>query len=115
MIGFEINIKGTTIFSGLENGVASIIATQISKNDTLSIDLNVSGLDTSDENIKKHIYWLDCPLKEGDSFTVNIKEIQEVSTPIDIKPTELNQEEENKKDLERYYALKKKLEDKGLI
>ncbi len=115
MIGFEINVKGQTIFSAVENGVSSVIVTQISKEGTNSIDLNISALDTSDEQIKKNIYWLDCPLEEGDTFTVKVKDLQEISDPLNVKVTEHNQEEEDKKNVKRYYALKKKLEDKGLI
>jgi hypothetical protein len=85
MLGFEIEFKGELLCVAAENGVVSIIATQLSKGEGSSIDFDIRGLGTFDAHEDELIDWLHASLKEGDEFTVRVKEINEVSPPIKVE------------------------------
>ena len=82
MIGLELYINGERISAVLESGVVSLIATQISKSNENSIELDLKGLNTSDSTEGEKIDWYNKKLSEGDEFFVKIKDIAKCSTPI---------------------------------
>jgi hypothetical protein len=81
MLGFELKIKGKKITAALENGVVSIIATQISKDQVNSLELDLKGLDISDLTGHESVDWYHTELKEGDEFIVTVRDILESSAP----------------------------------
>jgi hypothetical protein len=81
MLGFELKIKGKKISAALENGVVSIIATQISKDQVNSLELDLKGLDSSDLTGLESVDWYHAELKEGDEFTVTVRDISKSSSP----------------------------------
>lgn len=81
MLGFEFSINGKQISAALKEGVVSIIATQISKGHENSVEIDLKGLDTSNQKEFERIEWYNAILKEGDEFTVRVKEIAENSPP----------------------------------
>ena len=113
MIGFELNIKGEIISAALENGVVSIIATKVLSEMMDSIDLDFAGLNTTHTEYDESIDWYKTNLKEGDEFTVKVKNIVKNSKPKEIRKKKRNSIIERK--LKSYNALKKELEEKGFI
>ena len=113
MIGFELSVNGKIISAGLEQGVVSIIATKLSHEFTDSIDLDFTGLDTSQKGNEESIDWYKTKLKAGDVLTINVKDIEINSSPLEVRKK--NRDSENERKLQSYNALKKELEDNGLI
>lgn len=111
MLGFEFEINGKKIHAALQEGVVTLIATQISKGNVNSIEIDLKGLNTSDLKEDEMINWYNAQLKEGDEFTVKIKNIDSISPP--------QASEKRLSDIERkmksYQLLKEELEKKGLI
>ena len=92
MIGFELSVNGKIISAGLEHGVVSIIATKLSQEFTDSIDLDFTGLDTSQKGIEESIDWYRTKLKPGDVLTINVKDIVINSSPLEIRKKNLDSE-----------------------
>lgn len=113
MIGFELNINGEIISAGMDNGVVSIIATRLTDEYVDSIDLDFTGLNTSEKGNEETIDWHKSKLKVGDEITIKVKEIITNSTPIEIRKK--NRDSENERKLKSYYTLKNELENKGLL
>lgn len=113
MIGFELIVNGEKISAGLERGVVSIILTKFSVELADSIDLDFTGLDTSQEGNEEAIDWYKTKLKAGDVLTINVKDIESNSSPLEARKK--NRDSENERKLKSYNALKKELEDNGLI
>lgn len=113
MIGFELNINGERISAGLEKGVVSIIVTKLSDELIDSIDLDFTGLNTSEKGNEETIDWHKSKLKVGDELTIKVKDIITNSSPIEIRKK--NRDSENERKLKSYHSLKKELENKGLI
>ena len=113
MIGFELNINGERISAGLEKGVVSIIVTRLSDELIDSIDLDFTGLNTSEKGNEETIDWHKSKLKVGDELAIKVKDIITNSSPIEIRKK--NRDSENERKLKSYHALKKELESKGLI
>ena len=111
MLGFELHKKGEKINAALENGVVSIIATQISKGQLNTVELDLKGLDTSDVTYHESVDWYYTELKEGDEFRVKVRDITTNSTPRSKEKHDVDV----KKKLKSYQLLKAELEDKGLI
>lgn len=111
MIGFEIYINSETKKASLENGILSINLNRIKTTDQDKIDFSFGGYDPdSDKSFK----WIEKSLSEGDKITIEVKIIEENSNPIEIKkriPSDVMTEGK----LRAYYALKKELEEKGLV
>ncbi|AOW10602.1 hypothetical protein [Flavobacterium gilvum] len=113
MIGFELNINDEKVSAALENGVVSIILTKLSDEFLNSIDLDFTGLNTSEKGNGETLDWYKSQLKVGDELTIKIKDILENSVPKEIRRKNFDLENEQK--LKSYYGLKKELEEKGLI
>ena len=113
MIGFELNVNGEIISSGLERGVVSIIVTKLSDEFIDSIDLDFTGLNSSEKGNEESIDWYKSKLKVGDELTIKVKDIMTNSSPLDIRKK--NCDSDNERKIKSYNALKKELEDKGLI
>ncbi len=111
MLGIELKINGEKIYASLENGVVSLITTQISKGTMNSIELDLKGLDTTELDRDETIDWYNKILNEGDEFSVKIKNITQNSEP--RKSEKCNSDIERK--LKSYHLLKEELESKGLI
>lgn len=113
MIGFELNINGERISAGLNDGVVSIIVTKLTDEFIDSIDLDFTGLNTSEKGNEETIDWYKSKLKVGDELTIKVKDIITNSTPIETRKK--NRVSENERKLKSYHTLKKELENKGLI
>jgi len=113
MIGFELNINGERISAGLERGVISIIVTKLSDEFIDSIDIDFTGLNSSEKGSEETIDWYKSKLKVGDELTIKVKDIMGNSTPLEIRKK--NRDSDNERKIRSYNALKKELEDKGLI
>lgn len=87
MIGFEFSFKGNKIYAALGNGVVSVIATQLSKGNKNSIEVDLKGLDNSDPHEDKLIDWFHAFLNKGDEFTVRIVDVPMNSQQKDIRCT----------------------------
>lgn len=97
----------------MDNGVVSIIATRLTDEYVDSIDLDFTGLNTSEKGNEETIDWHKSKLKVGDEITIKVKEIITNSTPIEIRKK--NRDSENERKLKSYYTLKNELENKGLL
>ncbi len=113
MLGFELTINGEKVSAALEHGVVSLITTQISKDGINSIELDLKGLDIAELNKDKKIDWYNKILNEGDEFSVKVKDIIDNSPP--CKLIEVKRKTRDERKLASYEALKKELEEKGLI
>ena len=89
MLGIELNIKGKQIVAALEKGVVSLITTQVSKDGVNSIDLDLKGLNTAEMDNDELIDWCNVTLKDGDEFSVKIRDITENSEPVKIRKHKL--------------------------
>ncbi|MFT7197134.1 MAG: hypothetical protein ACI83W_001501 [Marinoscillum sp.] len=111
MIGFELNINSELRRASLENGIVSINVNRIKTIEQDKIDLSFGGYNPdTDENYK----WVETPLKIGDKIIIEIKDIEDNSTAIEVKkriPTDTIIEGK----LRAYNALKRELEEEGLI
>ncbi|WBL23373.1 hypothetical protein [Zunongwangia sp. HRR-M8] len=106
MIGFELNVKGEVFKAALYKGVLTVILTKHHE----TIDVHFGGLDTdNDENID----WLNATLELDEEIKVKVKDIFENSEPERVRRKDRKSQDEL--DLQKYYSLKKKLEEKGLI
>ncbi|MCK0205084.1 hypothetical protein [Ornithobacterium rhinotracheale] len=112
MIGFELITKEKNISAAVEQGVVTIVLTKLNNELDNYIYLDCSGLRKFGEKEQK-IVWNSTPLNIGDEITIKVKQIEKTSPP--IESTEREPESINEKKLKNYYALKKELEDKGLI
>ncbi len=97
----------------MENGVVSIILTKLSDEFIDSIDLDFTGLNTSEKGNEEAIDWYKSSLKVGDELTIKVKDIELNTMPIEIRKK--NRGIENERKLKSYHALKKELEEQGLI
>ncbi len=113
MIGFELLVKGEKISAALKNGVVSIIVTKLSTDFGDSIDIDFTGLDTSNPEKSETIDWLKGQPEIGDEILIRVVEIEEVSQPIRVEAHSI--ESVNDQNLKAYYTMKKDLEEKGLI
>lgn len=113
MIGFELKINDKKVSAALENGIVSIILTKLSNEFIDSIDLDFTGLNTSEKGNKEALDWYKSQLKVGDELTIKIKDILENSLPKEIR--KINRDLENERKLKSYHTLKKELEEQGLI
>lgn len=111
MLGFELNVNGEKISASLENGVVSLIVTQISRGSVNSVELDLRGLDTTELNKDEMLDWYNKLLNEGDEFCVKIKNITLNSEPRKSEKREFDFERK----IKSYHILKKELEEKGLI
>jgi hypothetical protein len=111
MLGFELTINGEEISAALENGVVSLIATQMSRGMSNSVELDLRGLDTSGATQDEMIDWYSATLNDGDEVILKVKNITKNSMP--QKREKRDSDDERK--LKSYYLLKKELEDKELI
>ncbi|WP_035467675.1 hypothetical protein [Algoriphagus mannitolivorans] len=111
MQGIEL-IKGEERITGLiESGVVSLNLTVVSSNEKEEIFLNLSGRNAT---TNERLVWKEEELKIGDDFVVKIVDNGESSTPIKIDssaPDDLILQGK----LRAYSALKKELEQAGLI
>lgn len=86
MIGFELNVNGQVVSGSVEEGVFSIILTRrVMNQETDSIDLNFTGLDTGDPATHKMIDWYQSQMEIGDEISIKIKKISEISKPIEVR------------------------------
>ncbi|GIV36407.1 MAG: hypothetical protein KatS3mg032_0786 [Cyclobacteriaceae bacterium] len=111
MIGFELTINNVKKSASLNNGIISIILNRVKLPERDEIDIRFTGLDM---NTQERIDWLTANITKNDKVIIEIKDIEENSTPQSIK----KQDEENlilDGKLRAYKALKKELEIKGLI
>ncbi len=113
MVGLELNINGKIITAGLKNGVVLIIATKLTNEFVDTINLDFTGLNTSEKGYEEMIDWYKSNLKIGDELMIKVKEIDMSSTPIEIRRK--SQDLENERKLKTYHSLKKELKSKGLI
>lgn len=113
MIGLELNINGEKISAALESGVVSIIVTKLSTQHSDSIDLDFTGLNLSELENDESIDWYKSKLKIGDELTIKIKNVLKNSQPMEIRKLKRDSIIERK--LMSYHALKKELEEQGLI
>ena len=113
MLGYELHINNKIVSASLEKGVVSIIATCHYDALICSIDLSFGGLNTSKKENDEMIDWYKTSLNEGDEFTIKVKDILDNSTPFKLE--EVKRKTINECQLESYKALKKELEEKGLI
>ncbi|QTD36468.1 hypothetical protein JL193_09905 [Polaribacter batillariae] len=113
MIGFELNINKKKISAALENGVVSIILTKLSDEFIDSIDLDFTGLNTSEKGNEEALDWYKSQLKVGDELTIKVKDIPKNSLPKEVRKK--NRTLENERKLKTYRTLKKELEEQGLI
>jgi outer membrane receptor for ferrienterochelin and colicin len=113
MTGFELNVNGEKISAGLERGVISIIVTKVSDEFIDSIDLDFTGLNSSEKGNEETIDWYKSKLDIGDELTIKVKDVLTNSSPLEIRKK--NRESENERKLKSFHALKKELENKGLI
>jgi hypothetical protein len=115
MLGFELTIKGKIISAGVENGVVSLIATRVINESIDSINLDLTGLSLLDDvdNCAKTINWHSSELKLGDEISIKVIDIVDCSQPQSIIEKKTDSLIEQK--LKSYKALKKELENKGLI
>lgn len=111
MLGFELTIKGETISTALKYGTVVLVATQVAKEQDISIELSVMGFDKTDLQETEQIIWYHAILQEGDEFTVRVKEICENSAHQEIK----RHPSDNERKLKSYNSLKKELESRGLL
>ncbi len=113
MLGYELHIKDKIVSAALEKGVVSIIATTHNDEVIRSIELSFGGLNTSKKENDEMIDWYKTSLKEGDEFSVKVKDIIDNSPPCKLQEVKRKTIDERK--LASYEALKKELEEKGLI
>ena len=113
MIGFELIIKGETISASLLEGVVSVILTRVSNNGLESIDLDFTGLNTSNSDNTEIIECYKSNLEVGDEISIKVREIQNISTPIKVEKQSI--ESINSQNVNAYYNMKRDLEEKGLI
>ncbi len=111
MIGFKISHKNIVTKIGISNGVTTIHLTRVLLEDRDELDLYAGGLD---KNLKRHVKWLRSELKLGDKIIIEVEDLDDLSDPIEIV-----QEDPDdvvlKAKLKSYKALKKELQEKGLI
>lgn len=111
MVGFEVTWNGTVTKLGVENGVTSLIFTRVKTVDRDQVDINVGGINS---DLNEKIVWIAGSLTVGDKFMVEVKEITEVSNPVKRELLNSNNEILQGK-LRSYLAIKKELEENGLI
>lgn len=109
MTGFELKIKDRVFNAALNKGVLTIIFTI--HNDL--IDIHFGGLNTENADYNENIDWLNATLELDKEIKVKVKEIFENSEPERVRRNDRKPQDEV--DLQKYYSLKKKLEEKGLI
>lgn len=79
-----MTVNGNKVSGAVKRGVLSVILTQI-VNDRDVIELEFSGLDTSDFESQNKIEWHKSKLKHGDQITIKVLDIGKISKPIEIR------------------------------
>lgn len=77
MKGFEIKKDGKTIVATTKEGVVTIVFSSVKTSDQNEIYIDVSGLDTTNNETHKKLKWFSEELKTGDEFRVKIIDIDE--------------------------------------
>ena len=111
MIGFELLINGVVKQAALNHGVTAITITKVKDLKRNETNIIFSGMDNGKH---QNLTWLFSNLKENDTITITVKDINENSKPEKVE--QLNVEDkilEGK--LRAYNALKKELESQGHI
>lgn len=111
MVGFEVTWNDSVTKLGVETGVTSLIFTRVKTVDRDQVDINGGGINS---DLNEKIIWIAESLKVGDKFMVEVKEITEVSNPVKKELLNSNNEILQGK-LRSYLAIKKELEENGLI
>jgi hypothetical protein len=112
MIGIELTINNDEkIKAALGNGAMSVIFHRISAEKRNDNYIHFSGLDSGKN---QSVEWLKQDLKKGDTFKIEIKNIESNSQPLSVKTQEAGDDLIEKK-LRMYHNLKRELEEKGYM
>ena len=111
MIGFKVKVNLETKKAFLNNGIVSINLNQLKQNEQERSSIDFGGYDPETSTRYK---WIDKKLVVGDKIVIEVAEILESSDPLEvIKIDSKDTVIEGK--LRAYNALKKELEQEGLI
>lgn len=82
-IGVELTLKGEKLSAVVEKGSIHLIVTVLNKDEKTEIDLDfLASNHSNDGDITK--YWYKKTLQVGDEFTIEIKEIEKMTLPIQL-------------------------------
>jgi hypothetical protein len=112
MTGFELTINNKKITAALDDGSVLIILNRVLMDNRDEIDISFVGFDKDKE---EEIQWLVESLKEGDTITVEVKEVVENSKPEKVK--KLGKEEDFilQAKYNTFLKLQKELEEQGYL
>jgi len=111
MLGFEVRVNGSNKRAAPHNGVVTIVFTRVKKDQRDETDVNFGGYDSKSQ---ESTVWYFETLKEGDSVTVQVVDVDRNSEPKSVKRLNPDQTVLEGK-LRAYNALKKELEEAGAI
>lgn len=111
MKGFELSINRQKITATLEKGSFSIMASRMVNDDEEISQLVFSGFNPKSQ---EHHTWYKKKLEIGDEFSIKVIDVSHNSNPIHIEQKSSDSIIIEGK-LKAYNALKKELENKGLI
>lgn len=82
-IGIELNLKDEKLSAVVEKGSIHLITTVLNSEEKTEIDLDFLASNYSD-NGKETKYWYKKTLQLGDEFTIEIKEIEKITLPVQL-------------------------------
>lgn len=82
-IGIELNLKDEKLSAVVEKGSIHLITTVLNSEEKTEIDLDFLASNYSD-NGKETKYWYKKTLQLGDEITIEIKEIEKITLPIQV-------------------------------